>query len=84
MEPHHDFHRFQKRQFAKKMAELLNVAAQAQRFGRLILVAPPKALGDLRAELSEGARALVVHEIHKDLTRLELPKLEEQIQTVVP
>lgn len=71
-----DWHRFEKAQFAGRLAELLDAAAGAKRFDRLVLVAPPRTLGDLRAALAPATRAKVDGEIDKDLTHLpdhELP-----------
>jgi protein required for attachment to host cells len=71
-----DWHRFEKEQFAERLARLLDEAAGAKRFDRLVLVAPPRTLGDLRAALAPATRAKVDGELDKDLTPLadhELP-----------
>src|SRR5690606_20676807 len=47
MEPHQDWHRFEKHKFAREMAKLLDAAAANKAFDRLVLVAPPTTLGDL-------------------------------------
>ncbi|UCH73938.1 MAG: host attachment protein [Rhodospirillales bacterium] len=70
MEPRVDWHRFAKQQFAKSVAAALEAAAQAKRFGQLVLVAPPRTLGDLRQALGPHAAARVAGEIAKDLTNL--------------
>ncbi len=83
MEPHHDYHVYEKHLFAKSMAKVLNEAALRKAFDRLILVAPPKTLGELRAELAEATSALVAGEINKDLTRTPDPDLPAHLSDVL-
>lgn len=76
MTPRVDWHRFAKQQFAGSVADMLEAAALAGKYESLILVAPPQALGDLRAALGNKTRILIEAEIGKDLTNLpdhELP-----------
>jgi protein required for attachment to host cells len=70
MEPRVDWHRFAKEQFARGVAAALETAAQRKLYEELILVAPPRTLGDLRQALGRHAKALVAGEIAKDLTHL--------------
>jgi protein required for attachment to host cells len=49
----------------------------------LVLVAPPKALGRLRVELSKSVRARVSAELAKDLTHLPAQELQEHLGTVI-
>src|SRR5262245_47453990 len=79
MEPHHDFHNFEKRMFARQVAKLLDEHAAKKDIERLVLVAPPKTLGDLRAELSPHSIGLVAAEIPKDLTHVPVAKLAEHL-----
>ena len=50
---------------------MIGQAALDKKFDRLVLVAPPKALGDLRAELPKHAQERVTHELPKDLVHLD-------------
>ena len=84
MEPKADWHRFEKAQFAKSLAQTLDKAALANRFDRLVLCAPPQALGDLRAALGKQARERIVAEVNKDLTPLALGEIEKRMEKVVP
>lgn len=68
MEPKADWHRQDKLAFAKAIAERLDSAAQAGEYDRLVLVAPPTVMGDLRATLDGHTRALICGEVTKDLT----------------
>jgi protein required for attachment to host cells len=70
MEPPSDPHREEKRRFADELAGRLNAAALKQRYDRLILVAPPKTLGDLRQALGKEAAAKLDGELAKDLTKV--------------
>lgn len=70
MEPRVDWHTWEKHLFAKSLADSLNAAAAAGKFDRLVLVAPPQSLGELRAALNKKAKEKVHAEINKDLTHL--------------
>ena len=83
MEPPTEWHRFEKQQFAKRMAEILEKAAKAKAFDRLVLVAPPQALGDLRAQLGRHAKDKVTGELDKDLTHVSLPDLHQHLGKLV-
>lgn len=77
MEPTTDWHRMEKSQFAKMMADILEKAALANSYERLVLVAPPQCLGDLREALGKHAKERVIAEFDKDLTHVpenELPQ----------
>lgn len=65
-----DWHRFEKEKFAREMAAVVNKAALAGEFDRLVIAAPPHTLGDLRKALDAHAAAKVTGEINKDLTQL--------------
>jgi protein required for attachment to host cells len=58
---------------------LINEAAERKEFDRLILVAPPKTLGDLRANLSQRASGLVSGELDRDLVNTPVSKLEDHL-----
>lgn len=79
-----DWHRQAKENFLKSMADVLKEGAKARAFDRLVLVAPPQALGDLRAALAGRVQKMVVAEINKDLTHLSLKDLEKHLVEVVP
>lgn len=70
MEPPTDPQRYQKRLFARNMAGQLDGARKAGAFDRLVVVAPPDTLGDLRAAFSRQLQARVMGEIAKDLTKM--------------
>lgn len=75
--------RREKREFAAAVADFLDVAAERGEYQRLVLAAPPKFLGDLRAALGAKARAMVAGEIDKDLTKESDADLAERISDLV-
>lgn len=83
MEPQTDWHRFEKHKFAREMAKVLDAAAASKAFDRLILIAPPATLGDLRTELGDAARKLVSAELAKDLTRHAEQELPQHLSEVL-
>jgi protein required for attachment to host cells len=72
-----DPHRHRKRDFAGKVVDQLRRAMLAERFDRLVLVAPPAFLGDLRQKLPKDLKAKVADEITLDLTNTP----EQQLNT---
>ena len=83
VEPRLDWHRFEKQQFAKSVAEMLDAESGKGAFDRLVLAAPPRTLGDLRGALAAATRAKVTCEINKDLTHLSDHELPSHLDKVV-
>lgn len=83
MEPQTEWHRFEKHKFAREMAKVLDSAAANKAFDRLILVAPPATLGDLRTELGDATRKMVTAELPKDLTRHAEQELPQHLAAVL-
>ena len=83
IQPHVDWHRFEKEKFSREMAALLDAAAERGAFDRLVLIAPPRTLGDLRAALGAKARGKLHAEMDKDLTHVALHDLPGYLADVV-
>ena len=83
MEPTSDPHREEKRHFAEALAGHLNAEALKQRYDRLVLVAPPKTLGDLRQALSKEAAAKVDGELAKNLIKIPDSELAGHLGPVI-
>ena len=83
IEPHSDPHRQLKRNFVHRLADTLSEGWRDRAYDRLILVAAPSALGDLRAALSPDVRAKVVAEIAKDLTKIPDAAMAEHLKDVL-
>jgi protein required for attachment to host cells len=67
--------------FMKSVADAL--AANAGRYDRLILVAAPRALGDLRQALAKQVHDKVTADLDKDLTNIPEAKLAEHLASVI-
>jgi protein required for attachment to host cells len=83
MEPPTDPHRHAERAFAQEVAAVLEDARRRNDFQHLVVVAPPKALGDLRAEFSDALRDRVTAELHKDLTKVPIHDLPSHLAEVL-
>ena len=68
MDPPTEPQRHAKHSFAKDVADMLADALNRGRYDRLVVCAPPQALGDLRRELSKQVQGRVAAEVKKDLT----------------
>src|SRR6516164_4345310 len=80
IEPHSDPHRQLKRNFVHRLADALADGSRDRAYDRLILVAAPSALGDLRAALSPEVAAKVVAEVPKDLTKVPDTAVAEHLK----
>lgn len=65
--------------FARELREVLDRGHGMQRFERLVLVAPPRFLGDLHRAFGKALRACVSAEIRRDFTHLPPAKLQAQL-----
>jgi protein required for attachment to host cells len=74
-----DWHELEEERFARDMAARINVAAESHELKEIVVIAPPKTLGEIRKELSTKAQGLVVGELAKDLTRHPLPEIEKAL-----
>ena len=83
MDPKTGPQRVLEQNFARELARFLEKQAVNKRYQRLVLVAPPRTLGDLRAELPGHARAAVTAEVVKDLVRLDDAAVARHLSEVV-
>lgn len=79
LEPPTDIREFEKQRFAKEVGAVLDDARKRNRFERLVLIAPPKSLGELRRTLDTETRNLVIAEIAKNLTDAAPDDLRRQL-----
>lgn len=68
------------RAFARSLVDLLEAESAANAFDRLVLIAPPQTMGDLRSMLPKRLQDLVSTEITKDLTKLPRQRLEAHLR----
>jgi protein required for attachment to host cells len=83
IQPHHDPHRELKRTFSERLAALLEEQLSAKAYDRIVLVAPPVTLGDLRSALSDHVKAAVCAELGKDLTKTPMAELPQHLGAVL-
>jgi len=83
MAPPADWHGVEKERFAKEITAMVNTAALENKFEGVILVAPPRVLGDLRQALNAQATAKVTGEIGKDLTQLSVHELGPHLSDLI-
>lgn len=69
-QPRTDWHEYQKEIFAKDLCAILDKANEKADFDELIIVSPPKMLGNIRSFLEKPILAKITAEIPKDITKL--------------
>jgi protein required for attachment to host cells len=69
--------------FAKHLCDKLEKARAENRFGKLVLVAEPRLLGELRAALNKPTAALVSATLDKDLIAIDNSDLPKHLAGVV-
>jgi protein required for attachment to host cells len=84
MEPSSDPVHVRERRFVESVAEELERKHQQHAFDRLIVVAAPTALGDLRPAFSKGLRDTIIAELPKDLTNLPTAQLSQHFDGLLP
>ena len=75
-----DFHQLEEDRFAAETAELLRKRALNNDFESLIIVAPPKTLGELRKHYHKEVEKRLAGEIAKDLTGHPVAEIEKILQ----
>ena len=75
-----DFHQLEEARFAAETAELLRKRALNNDFESLIIVAPPKTLGELRKHYHKEVEKRLAGEIAKDLTGHPVNEIEKIIK----
>ena len=74
-----DFHQLEEDRFAAETAELLKQRALRNDFDSLIVVAPPRTLGELRKHYHKEVEKRLSGEIAKDLTGHPVEEIEKII-----
>lgn len=75
VEPTVDIRQETRRRFIQEVTEKLEEAWERQAFDRLVLIGPPKVIGDLRDQLSDEIKQTVIADVSKELTRAPLQAL---------
>ncbi|MBN2971702.1 host attachment protein [Roseomonas aeriglobus] len=74
-----DFHQQEEDRFAASAADLLKKRALANDFEQLIIVAPPKTLGEMRKHYHKEVIDRLAGELAKDLTGHPIPDIEKAL-----
>jgi protein required for attachment to host cells len=83
MEPRTDPQQHEEREFLRDVVEWIAAKPQDDQYDRLVLMAAPHALGDLRGLLSKQLAAKVVAEIPKNLTKSTAADVESHLTDVL-
>jgi protein required for attachment to host cells len=75
-----DFHQLEEDRFAADTAEMLRKRALKNEFESLIIVAPPRTLGELRKHYHKEVEKRLAGEVPKDLTGHPVAEIEKILQ----
>ena len=75
-----DFHQLEEDRFAAEAADFLKVRALKNDYESLIVVAPPKTLGELRKHYHKEVTSRLKGELDKDLTGHPIKDIEKALQ----
>lgn len=78
-----DWHELAKERFAADLSDRLYKLAHQGEFDRLVLVAAPDVLGELRKNLHQEVTDMVVGEVAKNLTNHEISKIEHMVKDAI-
>jgi protein required for attachment to host cells len=79
VEPRRDLHEAAKEDFIALVAEEIEAEHGRDQFDRLVLIAPPGVLTELKQRLSKPMAKIVVNDLQKDLTKVPDHDLTEHI-----
>jgi len=75
-----DFHQLEEDRFAAETAETLKARALRNDFDALVVVAPPRTLGELRKHYHKEVEKRLVAEVPKDLVNVPVAEIEKILQ----
>jgi len=76
-----DFHQLEENRFAAEVSGMLKEEALRNNFESLIIIAPPKTLGELRKHYHVSVSDRLKGELAKDLTDHPVPEIETALQS---
>ena len=79
-----DWHQLNEDRFASEIADKLYYLAHANRFARLVIVAPPKVLGVLRQSLHKEVLDRIEAEVPKELASNSVSQIQRELATWTP
>ena len=69
VDPREDVQHHIEHAFASEITSALDRAAEKKDFDRIVVIAPPKMLGELRATMSKRLKSLLLADLDRDLVR---------------
>ena len=75
-----DFHQQEEDRFAAETAEMLKTRALQGGYEALVVVAPPRTLGELRKHYHKEVERRLVAEVPKDLVNVPVAEIEKVLQ----
>lgn len=84
LEPKSSAHQQSARKLAQQLAEELIDARKHNLFQRIVLVAPPTMLGELRKRLDPATKRLVCHELGKEVSSLSAKEIRALLPGIFP
>ena len=75
-----DFHQLEEDRWVHEAADLVNSRALKNDFEKLVIIAPPKALGELRPKLHKETEKRCILQIDKEMTNQPLKEIEALIE----
>jgi protein required for attachment to host cells len=74
-----DWHELEKHRFAERVASALEQLVRSQDLKKIVVVAPPRTLADLRHAFHADVKNRIVAEIDKDLTKHPVWEIEKHL-----
>jgi protein required for attachment to host cells len=74
-----DWHDLEEHRFAQRVAAAMEQLVRERKVKALVVVAPPRALADLRHAFHADVKARIIAEIDKDLTRHPVYDIEKHL-----
>jgi protein required for attachment to host cells len=74
-----DWHQLEEEKFLAHLADLLKQGVSRGKYDKIVLVAPPAALGVLRKVLDRQVSGHIIAEIGKDLTNRPVSEIEQAL-----
>ena len=76
-----DYHKDEENRFAADLADQLRMRALAHDFEALIIIAPPRTVGELRKNLHAEVEKRVIMELAKEMTDRPIPDINAMLMT---
>jgi protein required for attachment to host cells len=74
-----DWHFLEEQHFVRTVAAEMERIVRANRVKKLVVVAPPRTLAELRVAFSPDVKACIIAEVNKDLTNHPVDEIEKHL-----